>query len=88
MNRDNNQATPEKTSDTVSIEIGRQFHDWLSDFIAKQGDASVSERKVIEKLIHYLKSFPEKDQRDILKWLPTRPLNLPNDVMIPSGPTL
>ena len=66
--------TSENPADSVSIEIGRQYKNWLSDFVAEQKVPSMTERQVIERLLHHFRAIPDEEQQNILR-APSRPFN-------------
>jgi hypothetical protein len=62
-------------SEAAAVVIGRQYKNWLSEFVAERGDPSVTERKVIEQLLYHLRSARAEEQEAILRGDNTRPFN-------------
>jgi hypothetical protein len=57
----------EEASEVATLEIGRQFRNWLSDYVALKRSRAISERRVVEQLLKYFRVLPEQQQEEILR---------------------
>lgn len=67
--------------ETLPVEIGRQYKNWLADFVALRGDEAMTERIVLERLFYHFRRSSKEEQEAILQGDNTRPFNRIGEIL-------